>query len=112
IEDVTYIIHNMWPVKFSRGLDGFEGHIRELVNFAKIAWRSSAEDVCALFASSIAVVGRCPSQPVPDPPESTAQSGYPESKWVREEPLLSLEGKVRGSSVRNGQMTAAERARV
>ncbi len=37
-----------------------------------------------------------------------AQFGYPEAKWVCKELLLSLKGKVRGSSVRIGQMTGAE----
>ncbi|KAK0445815.1 hypothetical protein EV421DRAFT_1902179 [Armillaria borealis] len=115
VEDVTHIIHNAWPVKirFSRGLDSFEGHVRGLVNLVKIARRSSAKDVRVLFASSIAVVGQYPSQPVleqPIPPESTAEFGYPEAKWVCEELLLSLEGKVRGSSVRIGQMAGAEGA--
>ncbi|KAK0221405.1 hypothetical protein IW262DRAFT_897554 [Armillaria fumosa] len=111
VDDVTHIIHNAWPVNFSRGLDSFEGHVRGLVNLVKIARRSSAKDVRVLFASSIAVVGQYPSQPVPEqpvPPESTAEFGYPEAKWVCEELLLSLEGKVRGSSVRIGQMTGAE----
>ncbi|PBK63110.1 acetyl-CoA synthetase-like protein [Armillaria solidipes] len=113
VDDVTHIIHNAWPVNFSRGLDSFEGHVRGLVNLVKIAQRSSAKDVRVLFASSIAVVGQYPLQPVPEqpvPPESTAQFGYPEAKWVCEELLLSLEGKVRGSSVRIGQMTGAEGA--
>ncbi|KAK0457438.1 uncharacterized protein EV420DRAFT_1548198 [Desarmillaria tabescens] len=113
VDDVTHIIHNAWPVNFSRGLDSFEGHVRGLVNLVKIARKSSAKDVRVLFASSIAVVGRYPSQPVPEqpvPPESTAEFGYPEAKWVCEELLLSLEGKVRGSSVRIGQMTGAEGA--
>ncbi|KAK0202205.1 hypothetical protein DFS33DRAFT_1444321, partial [Desarmillaria ectypa] len=113
VDDVTHIIHNAWPVNFSRGLDSFEGHVRGLVNLVKVAQRSSAKDVRILFASSIAVVGRYPSQPVPEqpvPPESTAEFGYPEAKWVCEELLLSLEGKVRGSSVRIGQMTGAEGA--
>ncbi|KAK0504442.1 hypothetical protein EDD18DRAFT_1133755 [Armillaria luteobubalina] len=113
VDDVTHIIHNAWPVNFSRGLDSFEGHVRGLVNLVKIARRSSAKDVRVLFASSIAVVGQYPTQPVPEqpvPPESTAEFGYPEAKWVCEELLLSLEGKVRGSSVRIGQMTGAEGA--
>ncbi len=113
VDDVTHIIHNAWPVKFSRGLDSFEGHVRGLVNLVKIAQRSSAKDVRVLFASSIAVVGQYPSQPVPEqpvPPESMAEFGYPEAKWVCEELLLSLEGKVRGSSVRIGQMTGSEGA--
>ncbi|KAK0243751.1 hypothetical protein EDD85DRAFT_784303 [Armillaria nabsnona] len=113
VDDATHIIHNAWPVNFSRGLDSFEGHVRGLANLVKIAWRSSAKDVRVLFASSIAVVGQYPSQPVPEqpaPPESTAEFGYPEVKWVCEELLLSLEGKVRGSSVRIGQMTGTEGA--
>ncbi len=110
VDDVTHIIHNAWPVNFSRGLDSFEGHVWGLVNLVKIARRSSAKDVRVLFASSIAVVGQYPSQPVPEqpvPPESTAEFGYPEAKWVCEELLLLLEGKVRGSSVRIGQMEGA-----
>ncbi len=83
VDDVTHIIHNTWPVNFSQGLDSFEGHVRGLVNLVKIARRSSAKDVRVLFASSIAVVGQYPSQPVPEkpvPPESTAEFGYPEAK--------------------------------
>ncbi len=100
VDSVTHIIHNAWPVNFSRGLEGFEGHVWRLVNLVKIARRSSAKDVRVLFASSIAVVGQHTSQPVPEqpvPPESTAEFGYPEAKWVCEELLLSLEGKVRYS---------------
>ncbi len=96
VDDVTHIIHNVWSVNFSRGLESFE-HVRGLVNLVKIARRSSAKDVRVLFASSIAVVGHHPSQPVPEqpvPPESTAEFGYPEAKWVCKELLLSLEGKV------------------
>ncbi len=95
------------------GLVSFEGHIRELINLVKIARRSSAKDVRILFTSSIAVVGQYPSQSVqeqPVPPESTAEFGYLEAKWVCEELLFSLEGRVRGSSVRIGQMTGAEGA--
>ncbi|PBK84251.1 hypothetical protein ARMGADRAFT_1133381, partial [Armillaria gallica] len=91
----------------------FEGHVWELVNLVKITRRSSAKDVCVLFASSIAVIGQYPSQPVPEhpvPPESTAELRYPEAKWVCEELLLLLEGKIRGSSVRTGQMTGSEGA--
>ncbi len=78
-------------------MDSFEGHVRGLVNGVKIAQRSSAKDIRILFASSIAVVGQYPSQLVPEqpvPPESMAEFGYPEAKWVCEELLLSLEGKV------------------
>ncbi len=110
VEEVTHIIHNAWPVNFSRGLESFEGHVRGLVNLAQ---RSSAKDVRVLFALSIAVVGRYPSQSVPEqlvPPELTAEFGYPEAKWVCKEQLLSLGGKVRGSSVRIGQVTGAEGA--
>ncbi len=113
VDDVTHIIHNAWLVNFSRGLDSFKGHVRGLVNLVKIARRSSAKDVRVLFASSIAVVSQYPSQPVPEHPfplESTAEFGYPEAKRVCEELLLSLEGKVRGSSVRIGQKTGAEGA--
>ncbi len=108
--DVTHIIRNAWPVNFSRGLESFEGHVRGPVKLVKIARRSSAKDVRVLFATSIAVVGQYLSQPVPEkpvPPESTVAFGYPEAKWVCKL-LLSLEGKIRGSSVRIGQMTGAE----
>ncbi len=83
------------------------------MNLVKIARRSSAKDICVLFASSVAVISQYPSQPVPEHPvplESTAELRYPEAKWVCEELLLSLEGKIRGSSVRTGQMTGSEGA--
>ncbi len=96
------------------GLVSFEGHVQELINLVKIARRSSVKDVRILFASLIAVVGQYPSQSVqeqPVPPELMAEFGYLEAKWVCEELLFSLKGKVRGSSVRIGQMTGAEGAR-
>ncbi|KAG6899620.1 hypothetical protein C0995_005371 [Termitomyces sp. Mi166 len=131
---VTHIIHNAWPVNFSRSLASFEPHIRALSNLVRIALLSAGRRAVGsaptriLFASSIAVAGRFPSLHAQGPfevPETfleafnSAEFGYPEAKWVCERLLLGAselygdassieEPLIRGSSVRIGQMTGPE----
>ncbi|KAG6869385.1 hypothetical protein C0995_003602, partial [Termitomyces sp. Mi166 len=61
---VTHIIHNAWPVNFSRSLASFEPHIRALSNLVRLALQSASQRAVGsaptriLFASSIAVAAR------------------------------------------------------
>ncbi|KAG6916177.1 putative NRPS-like protein biosynthetic cluster [Tephrocybe rancida] len=130
----THIVHNAWPVNFSRSLSSFEPHVRGLSNLVRLALLSSGRRAAGssptriLFASSIAVAGRFPSLHSQGPfevPETfleainSAEFGYPEAKWVCERLLLSAselfgdassveEPLIQGSSVRIGQMTGPE----
>ncbi|KAF8627100.1 hypothetical protein AX15_004541 [Amanita polypyramis BW_CC] len=123
--DVTHIIHNAWPVKFSWTLSSFESQIKGLINLLRIAWKRSGQKrekpVRFLFTSTIAVVAKSPllgsngAIKVPERafgPEYTAEMGYAEAKWVCEELVRSVTkmhgDKIQGCSVRIGQLSGSE----
>ena len=131
---MTHIIHNAWPVNFSRSLASFETHVHGLCNLVRLALLSSGKRAPGspptriLFASSIAVAGRFPllnphgPYEVPEAPldaENAAEFGYSEAKWVCERILMAAvemygsiysveEPLILGSSVRIGQMTGPD----
>ena len=112
-QDVSFIIHNAWPVDFNLALPSFEPQIAGLRNL--IEFSAGAEHrPPILFTSTIGEVGNWPKHyPDQNVPEALVEdarvvqeTGYAESKYVSERLLVHAaeKGGVSASVCRVGQI--------
>jgi malonyl CoA-acyl carrier protein transacylase len=121
VQNGTHIIHNAWPMSWTRPIAGFAPQLqsmRNLLDLARDMAISPSRDnvrISFQFISSIGVVGLAPSSPVAErrlPVSAAIPRGYTEAKWVCEalldetlhkfptlfRPHVTRPGQIAGSS--------------
>ncbi|GJJ11666.1 putative secondary metabolism biosyntheticenzyme [Clathrus columnatus] len=112
-KSVTTIIHNAWPVKFTKPLTDFEVNLRGVRNLIDFSLQSPhLSPPRILFMSSIGMVKAWANIPlIPNTPfmdvDLVGESGYGESKWVAERILAiaSEETELKPLIIRVGQIS-------
>ena len=121
LDNVTYIIHNAWPMSITRGIKGFASQFKVMQNLIEVAREISCRHPSKIgfqFISSIATVGCYPlwSGTIRVPEErmtvgSVLPTGYGDAKLVCErmldETLHKYPDRFRAMSVRIGQIAGS-----
>lgn len=124
--NVSYIVHNAWPMSITRPIRGFEAHFKTMKNllvlarntFEALRRRSSYGKITFQFISSIDVVGLDPlrsGQPrvleEHMPVASVLPNGYGDAELVCERMLINTLGRYpnifRSMTVRLGQVAGS-----